>query len=131
MKVQTGLLFAALTFPLQGCWFIFIPGSVTGAISDAITGAEGSHCVGANVKVGDTIRLPGGGRAQVKSLSGTSMRCTVPEYPIRAMLDFSDDYSSHSGNETTELMTCETSADCKAGESCRSKSGGGTECRRQ
>lgn len=71
---------------LQGCWFVFIPGSVIGAVTDSLTGAEGSHCVGAGVKVGDTVRMPGNGRATVKSLSGTSTRCQDPAMPIRAML---------------------------------------------
>jgi hypothetical protein len=81
----------AIILSMQGCWFIFIPGSVVGAVSDTVTGSEGSHCVGANAKVGDTVRLPGGGRGTIKSLSGTSIRCTNPEQPIRALLAFSDD----------------------------------------
>lgn len=88
MKLCKLILLMALTLPLQGCWFVFIPGSAIGAVSDSFTGAEGSHCVGANAKIGDAIRLPGGGRATVKSLSGTSVRCTNPEMPIRALLAF-------------------------------------------
>lgn len=75
---------------LQGCWFVFIPGSVTGAISDSLTGAEGSHCVPEFSKVGDKIRLPGGGVGIIKSLSGTSVRCTQPQMPIRALLVFDE-----------------------------------------
>lgn len=89
MKLCKILLLAAFTFSLEGC-VVWIPGSVISAVSDSITGSEGSHCVGANAKVGDTIRLPGGGRATVKSLSGTSVRCTNPEMPIRALLEFAD-----------------------------------------
>jgi len=91
MKLRNIVLLAVFTFSLQGCWFIYIPGSVTGTISDSITGAEGSNCVSANAKVGDTVRMPGGGRGTIKSLSGTSVRCTNPELPIRALLVFSDD----------------------------------------
>lgn len=83
-------LSTAILLALSGCWFVFIPGSVTSAVSDSITGAEGNHCVGANAKVGDMIRLPGGGKARVKSLSGTSIRCQKPELPIRAMLVFDE-----------------------------------------
>lgn len=69
-------------------WFFFwIPGSVTSAIGDAFTGAEGQNCVGPNAKVGDTIRLPNGSLMTIKSLSGTSGRCTNPEHPIRALLE--------------------------------------------
>lgn len=73
---------------LQGCWFVFIPGSLMAAVSDGITGAEGNHCVSAGAKVGDKVKMPGGGVATVKSLSGTSVRCQQPELPIRAMLIF-------------------------------------------
>lgn len=83
------VLAACLPLCLSGR-FIFIPGSVVRGVSDAITGAEGSHCVGAQAKVGDVIRLPGGGQGRVKSLSGTSMSCTQPEYQIRALLIFED-----------------------------------------
>lgn len=89
MKVTVRLIPLFLApFCLQGCLFIYLPGSVTSAISDSITGAEGQNCVGANAKVGDRVRTPGGGWATVKSLSGTSMRCTNPELPIRALLAF-------------------------------------------
>lgn len=93
MSLCRMLLLAAFTFSVQGC-FVWIPGSVISSVSDSITGSEGSHCVGANTKVGDTIRLPGGGRGTVKSLSGTSVRCTNPEQPIRALLVFPDDNSA-------------------------------------
>lgn len=81
------MLGLALAAPLlSGCWFIFIPGSVIGAVSDGITGAKGESCVGNGAKVGDRVRTPGGGAATVKSLSGTSMRCSNPALPIRAEL---------------------------------------------
>jgi hypothetical protein len=73
---------------LSGCWFIFIPGSVVGAVTDAVTGAEGNNCVGANAKAGDRVRTPGGGWATIKSVSGTSVRCTDANLPVRALLEF-------------------------------------------
>ena len=81
-------LVVALSMCLQGCWFVFIPGSVVSSVSDSMTGAEGSHCVGPNAKVGDRIKLAGGAYGTVVSLSGTSMRCTQDAYPIRALLQF-------------------------------------------
>jgi hypothetical protein len=81
-----GVIVAGLCLCLQGCWFVYIPGNLTSALSDSLTGAEGSHCVSAGAKVGDRIRLPGGGYGTVVSLSGTSMRCTQEVYPIRALL---------------------------------------------
>lgn len=94
------LIIMTAILPLQGCFFVFIPGSVISGISDSVTGAEGTHCVGANAKVGDTIRLPGDGRATVKSLSGTSVRCTNPEMPIRALLEFPDSNSARASSRS-------------------------------
>lgn len=76
----------ALAMSLQGCWFVFIPGSVIDATGDAITGAEGKHCVAETAKVGDRINLATGQAMTVKSLSGTSSRCRDPNMPIRALL---------------------------------------------
>jgi hypothetical protein len=73
--------------PAHAFFFFFIPGSVTGAISDAITGSEGANCVGSRAKVGDSIRLNSGSIMTVKSLSGTSTRCIQSEFPIRALLE--------------------------------------------
>lgn len=71
---------------LQGCFFVWIPGSLISKAGDAITGSKGEHCVGKAAKVGDIITLPGNGRGRVVSLSGTSSRCNS-NYPIRAELD--------------------------------------------
>lgn len=76
----------ALTTQLSGCWFVFIPGALMSRAADAVTGATGEHCVGEAAKVGGRIALPGGGTATIKSLSGTSSRCTDPRWPIRAAL---------------------------------------------
>lgn len=76
---------ACLAASLQGCWFVFIPGSVMNAAGDAITGAEGKHCVATNAKVGDRITISGQNYT-VKSLSGTSSRCEQAIYPVRALL---------------------------------------------
>ena len=85
MSMRIFLACLAASALLQGC-IIFIPGSLINATSDAITGAEGEHCVGRGAKVGDRIRLPGGGFGTVKSLSGTSVRCSQSSTPIRAAL---------------------------------------------
>lgn len=71
---------------LQGCWFVFIPGSLIDAAADGISGAEGHHCVSAGAAVGDHIRLTDGTPWRVESLSGTSYRCKHPDHPIRARL---------------------------------------------
>jgi putative oligomerization/nucleic acid binding protein len=82
-------LLVALAPATASAWFFFyLPGSVSGAISDKLTGAEGDNCVGPSAKVGDRITVPGRGTGTIKSLSGTSVRCTTSEYPIRALLDF-------------------------------------------
>ena len=68
-------------------FFFFLPSRVTSAISDAVSGSEGSNCVGRNAKVGDNIRLPSSSVMTIKTLSGTSLGCTQPEFPIRALLE--------------------------------------------
>lgn len=89
-------LLAATTFALvlvtnsaHAFFFFFLPGAVTSKISDAFTGSEGENCVAATAKVGDRIRLPNGDIKIIKSLSGTSTRCTNSEMPIRAALEAS------------------------------------------
>lgn len=79
-------LLACVSSNANAWFFFFLPGSVTSKIGDAFTGAEGDNCVGSNAKVGDTIRLATGKLMTVKSLSGTSSRCTNAEHPIRALL---------------------------------------------
>lgn len=86
-KALTTIAALAACTQLSGCFFVFIPGSVVGKISDGITGAEGEHCVGREAVVGSRIRNPATGEIMVvKSLSGTSMRCTDSRYPIRAAM---------------------------------------------
>lgn len=87
MFKQAGRLavIACLAASLQGCFFVFIPGSVMAAASDKITGSEGDHCVAESAKVGDRITI-NGQNYTVKSLSGTSTRCQQAIYPIRALL---------------------------------------------
>jgi len=84
MKSTTLALLAVTALSLQGCFFFVIPGSVTAKISDAVTGAKGANCVAVTVKVGDRVRMADGSIGMVKSLSGTSSRCTDAERPIRA-----------------------------------------------
>jgi len=77
----------AVTTQLGGCFFVFIPGSLIQRVSDSVTGAEGDNCVSTAATVGSRINLPDGRTATVKSLSGTSVRCTDARYPIRALLE--------------------------------------------
>jgi hypothetical protein len=65
-------------------FFFVIP---TGAISDLVTGAEGKHCVTNAAKVGDKMPLANGKVGEIKSLSGTSTRCTNGTQPIRALIE--------------------------------------------
>ena len=90
MKKIAAIIFVAgtcLSFDAQAWFFFFIPGAVTSKISDSMTGAEGDNCVGQQVQVGDAVRLSNGSLMTVKSLSGTSYRCTDPNLPIRALLE--------------------------------------------
>lgn len=79
------LLLVAPVLLLQGCWFVFIPGSVTAAITDGLTGATGEHCVSTTAKVGDRY-VTQNGTLEIVSLSGTSSRCQDQFRPIRAKL---------------------------------------------
>lgn len=88
---QTGaaaaIFFVGLISPPDArAWFFFIPGGLIDAVVDAVSGSEGESCLPPNAKVGDKIRMPSGAVWSVKSLSGTSYRCSNPEYPIRALL---------------------------------------------
>ena len=86
MKKLYAILFVigmGVSFNANAWFFFFLP---VGAISDAISGASGDNCVGENTKVGDKITLKGDIMI-VKSLSGTSSRCSDSRYPIRAELE--------------------------------------------
>ena len=77
----------AATLLLQGCWFVFIPGSVIQAVGDSVTGSFGNYCVSSSAVAGNKVRTPGGGTATVDKISGPSNRC--PEAtPIRAQVTF-------------------------------------------
>lgn len=82
------LIFAAIVISplLGGCFFIYLPGSVVGGISDTLTGSFGNQCVGALVKVGDKV-TGNGARGTVIRISGESVRCSSPT-PIRAEVVF-------------------------------------------
>lgn len=84
--IVTVLALASLT-QLGGCFFFFIPGGLLQKASDGLTGAEGDHCVSSSAKVGDRTGMPYGGSGEIKSLSGTSIRCTDPQRPIRARIE--------------------------------------------
>ena len=86
MRFVTIALLAACT-QLGGCWFVWIPGGLIQGASDAITGANGEHCVNSSTKVGDKVTMPYGGQGTVVSLSGTSVRCSDPQRPIRAQIE--------------------------------------------
>lgn len=76
-----GLLVVALALSLQGCFFIWIPGSL---IDSAVHGGT-PYCVGEHTKVGDTISLIEGGSVVIKKLKGHSSRCKTRELPILAV----------------------------------------------
>lgn len=86
--VLLALLVALAPAEANAWFFFFLPGSVTGAVTDKLTGAEGDNCVGPYAQVGDRITVPGKGTGTIRSLSGTSIRCTTNAYPIRALIDF-------------------------------------------
>lgn len=71
---------------LTGC-FIFIPGSVVGAVSDSITGDRGEHCVPRGTVVGQRINMGFNRVGVVEYVSKTpSSRCNDSMMPMRAAL---------------------------------------------
>ena len=96
MKKLYSIIFLCLSLTAlnANAWFIYIPGSVTRAIGDAITGAKGDICVKDSYKVGDVITSPQtGNTAKILSLSGTSSICPNPANPIRADVEFTFNFS--------------------------------------
>lgn len=85
--MRKGVFVAALACAaLSGC-FVFIPGQVVGAVSDAITGDKGEHCVARGTKVGDSVNLGFNRVGLVEYVSETpSSRCRDPMMPMRAAL---------------------------------------------
>ena len=81
------ILISTLALLLQGCWFVFIPGSVVSAVTDGISGNKGQNCVAESVKVGDSIRAPDGRVGKVQALEGFSSRCQTAT-PVRAVVTF-------------------------------------------
>jgi hypothetical protein len=91
-------LWIAIFAPSAMAWIFYLPGSLTGAIADAITGDEGHHCVARSAKVGDRIKTSTG-LGIVKSLSGESSRCSTNlNNPIRALLTPADDQPAQTTN---------------------------------
>jgi hypothetical protein len=78
------IVIVAAVLSLQGCLFIYLPGTTVAAVSDAFTGAKGENCVSEAAKVGDTVTFPNGATGTIKSISGNSTRCTNSDRPIRA-----------------------------------------------
>ena len=83
MRRARVLAVALLCLPLQGCFFLFIPGSLIDAATDKITGDFGDKCIPATAKVGDPFRGDAGQTVRVRRISGPSSRCKEPN-PIRA-----------------------------------------------
>lgn len=77
----------AIVVFLQGCWFVYIPGSTLSAIGDTLTGAEGNLCISSRANIGDKIRMPDGNVGVVRRISGTSTRCRSEATPIRATVN--------------------------------------------
>ena len=78
-------------------FFFFIPGSVTRAISDAITSSKGNICVKETAKEGDNLTSPNGNTARILSTSGTSSICKNPALPVRAEIEFTFKFNSKAG----------------------------------
>ena len=89
--------FLLFTPAVSHAWFIFVPGSITQGISDAVTGAKGDICVGSAAKPGDVLTSPSGNTGRIKSTSGTSSMCRDARLPIRAEVEFTFSHKSNAG----------------------------------
>ena len=78
-------------------WIIIIPGALKQALADAFTGARGNICVKEGTQAGQVIESPNGNNAKVLSVSGTSGMCRNPATPIRAELEFTNNFTSKAG----------------------------------
>jgi hypothetical protein len=87
MKLLGVILATSAACTLSGCFFFYIPGSAVSAVSDTLTGSFGNKCIGESVKVGDRIRIDGGGTGTVTRISGPSSRCQDGR-PIRAEVTY-------------------------------------------
>ena len=73
MKTVRVMMAGALCVTLQGCWFVYIPGSLI----DKVTGNAGNLCVSETVKVGDRITMGNGTTRIIETISGVSYRCNA------------------------------------------------------
>ena len=64
--------FLLFTPAVSHAWFIFVPGSITQGISDAVTGAKGDICVGSAAHAARKLML-----AIKKNLSLGSHNCSL------------------------------------------------------
>lgn len=71
MKTVRVMVAGALCMSLQGCWFVYIPGSLI----DRVTGNAGNLCVAETVRVGDRVTMGNGTTRVIEAISGVSYRC--------------------------------------------------------
>lgn len=78
------LIVLLLLFPLSGCWFIYIPGSMFQRQAP-----DGNTCIQAGYFEGDRIKHAESGRIGiVKKRYGESPRCAQATYPILADVEY-------------------------------------------
>lgn len=81
------IIVLSLPLMLSGCFFVYLPGSVTTAMVDAAKGEHGNYCVSENVTVGQQLPLPNGAIGTVKKIEGKSWRCKNARTPNRAEIE--------------------------------------------
>ena len=110
-KLPIAIVLLLVSLPSHAWFFFFIPGGVTRAIGDAVTGARGNICVREGTQAGQTINSPTGNTAKVLSVSGTSSICRDPRLPIRAELEFTFAFSSKAGINLPDDMEPQSLSD--------------------
>lgn len=144
VRVGTALLAAACLF-VTGCSTSVVPTSVGGSKADGTVVVRGSYGLWKSGEIDWDEALAnarqtciGWGYADARAFGEVLWRCTA-QTPVGCAntevvtsfqcTDMTLRRSSSSLPRGGGGMQCQTDSDCSAGQSCRSRKGGGTECR--
>lgn len=79
------LIFVVIAL-LYGCSSTIIPGKLIDNSESTIAGDEKAYCVAPHARVGNSVSLPDGRLARIKSLSSESAQCKDPDKPLYALV---------------------------------------------
>lgn len=79
------IIFVAIAL-MYGCSNTVIPGNVIETNNNAISSDDKAYCVAPYASVGNSVSLPDGSLARIKSLSRESSKCKDPDTPVYALV---------------------------------------------